>query len=252
MVAGSSLLAATFSLVARVGHPIGHINPRPCRKPRRKTMSNTSSPLTAGIYAKRFALYRAVVAAGFGLGAMKTMSARDGVAWSATLLIGKKVVIEASNGGFGGPDEVDVPFGKTAELTAAAREQAKQARTTLMALPEVQQFLQDFEISVISYGKKPKEEFEAEVAKIRASTLADTDERMGNLIATLAETKKLVAKAKRDASTKLVWAEKGHDFGTSTSVKVADTPANREMAMKKRPQSFEGFQGFLVDLVRDL
>lgn len=203
-------------------------------------------------YAKQIALYKAVLAAGFSLGPMKTFATDDGGAWSTSLLIGKKVIIEARNDGHGGPDDVRAPFGQTLEQTEAFRAQAKKAREKLIVIPEVQEFLHDFQVDVISYGNKPQAELDAEIAKIKAEPAKDTDDHMGNVIATLAETKKEIARIKRAASKKLMWAEKHHEFGTFTSVNCSDTPENRESAKKKWPESFEGFQGFLSDLVADL
>lgn len=203
-------------------------------------------------YAKQIALYKAVLAAGFSLGPMKTFETSDGGAWSTTLLIGKKVIIEARNDGHGGPDDVRAPYGQTPEQSEAFRAEAKKAREKLIAMPEIQAFLHDFQIDVISYGNKPQAELDAEIAKIKAEPAKDTDDHMGNVIATLAETKKEIARLKRAAAKKLMWAKKDHEFGMYTTVSCADTPANREAAKKKWPESFVDFQGFLPDLLAGL
>jgi hypothetical protein len=215
-------------------------------------MSNAIPTVIVGDHAKHFNLLRAALAAGFNVGAMKTFGTHDGVAWSTTLQVGKRVVIEARNDGNGGPDQINAPLGKTAAQIEAARAEAKAASERLAAIPEVMEFLRDHEIEVIAYGDKSKEELDAAIAKIRAEPVKVTEEHIGNVIATLAEVRKEAARIKRAAGKKLMWAKKDHKFGQSTSVNVPDTPANREMVIKKWPEAFEGFQGFLTDLVADL
>jgi hypothetical protein len=193
--------------------------------------------MTISHYKTAIALHRAVEGAGFTTGAIKQLETRRGVAWNVQLKCNGKAVALAFNDGVGGMSRLDPVVSKrtAAPNTAAAKALMLECMDKLFALPEVQAHLQAQEVECLP----------AKVFRFEEEPAAD-------LIATLADHKKTIAKLKLVASKKLAWAEANHELGSYVSVQGADTPALRSQVMARYPKDFEGFQGFLGDLLQGL
>ena len=216
--------------------------------------NNSKTVITAlsGGWLVNLAMYRAALAAGFTVSPIKPMSARDGVHWEATLSLNGKKVIVASNDGNGGPDWVEPVHSKSVQ-PADARAAADAAGAKLLALPEVHTYRLAFEVEVAKYEKDEalrKTKIESILAN---NVVPQREEPLGDVIAVLAEVRKAIPKLKKDCAASLQWAPVDAEFGTTMSVKgLLDTPAAREKVMAKWPEKFQGFQGFVSDLLAGL
>lgn len=217
------------------------------------TPATTPAPVTprSGGWLVDLGMYRAMLAAGFTVSPIKSMAGRDGVAWQATLSLNGKKVLTASNDGNGGEDWVEPIPVSDIEKLAGAREAMQAAIDKLGALPEVITFLKAYEISAFAYIDDAAER-KAKEDEMMAATLQINDERVGNLVGTMAEIRKTLPKLKKIAATGMNWADEGDDFGVFRTLKHADTPANRAALAAKKPERFAVIQGYLPDLIAGL
>lgn len=215
------------------------------------------------------ALFRAVVAAGFSLSNVQSVATDDGCCWSTVLCFQKKKVLRASNGGFGGPDEIcqlvkeGSPF---RDLEPAADYVDK-----LMDLPVVADFVRNYEVemeqSTWQYavnrvhaertdagGTQTVEEIRAELelaSKTKVETLlkspAQRDpETVAMVIGALTDIRQEIARMKRTCKTKLAWFKKGTSCTQYVSIAYPDTPANRLRVEAKYGAEMDGYVNDLI------
>ena len=210
------------------------------------------------------ALYRAVLAAGFGLANVQSMEGRDGYCWSTVLTFGKKKILRASNGGFGGPDEIEQMIdtkGSFRDLSAAREFVEK-----LMSIPEVVANVRDYEISLeegcwhyavdrvhkerIAAGSTETEEqtrevlkleSQAKVASLKNDPLKYDDETVARIISALSDIRSVIAKMRRTCKTSIAWFKKGTSDGSYVHIKCADTPENRTKIEGRYGADIDGY-----------
>lgn len=214
------------------------------------------------------AMFRAVMAAGFALSNVQSVATDDGSCWSTVLCFQKKKVLRASNGGFGGPDEICqlVTQGSFRDLAPAAEYVDK-----LMDLPVVRDFVRDYEVDMekscwhyavervhaertASGSKQTVEEVRTELeqaskAKIEAllSSPASRDpETVAMVIGALTDIRQDIARMKRTCKTKLAWFKKGTNGTEYLSINLPDTPANRQRAEAKYAAEMDGYVNDLI------
>jgi hypothetical protein len=204
-------------------------------------MSNTVNIIptpTPGEWTRELALLRAAIAAGFNCSGYRAVEVRTGIAWSVTLsYMGKKIAF-ASNSGSGGESMISLPPTTTVERAGRARQAMESGLDTLVSLAEVQAFL--------------KADHDAVDGIDEAAPVARTNDRMGNVIATLAETKLFVASIRRSTKGKLAMVPKGRKLGDYACWAAEDTLENRARVVRQNPDRFVGYEGFVNDLVAGL
>lgn len=221
---------------------------------------------------KDVALYRAVLAAGFGLSNVESVNTDDGACWSTVLTFEKKKVLRASNGGFGGPDEIEQLLDKGARMRDLSA--AKSIIEKLMAIPEVAANIREYEIELevdtweyavertnkerVAAGSSEtieetradlKKRSEEKVETLRSGPLQYDDETVARIIGALSDTRSNVSKMKRVCKTSIAWFKKGTSDGSYVSVKAVDTPATRARLEAKYGHEMDGY---IADLIAGL
>lgn len=188
---------------------------------------------------------RQLTQAGFTLTNSKSIAARDGLCWSAALAYGRTKIVTASNGGYGGPDELDY------------FEDKKLPRTALVAmlekfrnLPAVVEFAREQELQSLEFRKEfntlTAAQFEAEKGQIIAAVPRIDDEIIAAAIASMADIVTIEKKLKRECS-KFVCVVAKSDEHSYFKHQVQDTPFAREEIKSKLYKDNFGY--FIADLL---
>jgi hypothetical protein len=190
---------------------------------------------------------RAIKEAGFKIVTSKSVDTDDGACWEATLAHGTQKLVRASNGGFGGPDEIE--YLNSPKLSIAA---IGERLSVFFAIPEAQAMLKHAKVVglgfSLEFGTIIPAEFEAEKAKILANPVARTDDTVIEAIMAMCATNDVLKTAKRDVKSKLCAMLEGDDANeTWHTWKGADTPANRA-----KVQAHNKVDCFLADLIAGL
>ncbi|WP_432263263.1 hypothetical protein [Cupriavidus sp. TMH.W2] len=181
------------------------------------------------------ALYKGIVAAGFSLVKDRSVESHDGLCWNATLKHGQTEILQASNGGYGGPDEVHILLSAEDQKQGAL----KPFIDKLYGVSEVADSIRRQEIDSVNFRREHDigegTDFDAEIEAIKIAPLKRDEETIAGVIADFADAKKAVASLKRAVKTKICWIEKGPeaDSDSYTHVKMADNPENRAAVMKR-------------------
>lgn len=199
------------------------------------------------------AMYKAVLAAGFKLVNVEQMEVHDGLCWRSTLAHGKTKILEASNGGYGGMDEVSylINPGSIRE----GREAAQPFIDKLYALPEVEAFIRAEMVELLNISKKYSDDqsrdFDAEIEATKTASLSRDDETIARIVGQLSDTRSIVSRLKRAEKTRLSWIEKSPegDSDNTVGIKGGDTPANRAAVMKRYGDTIDVF---VADLIQGL
>ena len=215
------------------------------------------------------AMYRDVMGAGFALSKVQSVATDDGSCWSTVLTCDKRKVLRASNGGFGGPDEIEQLVskeGRFRDLTPAAPYIDR-----LMAVASVAQFVKNYDIEMeescwhYAVERVHKERAEAggnqtveqvreeleldskkKVEAIKNSPPKRDDETVAMVIGALTDIRSEIQRMKRTCKTKIAWFKKGTGGSEYVSVNIPDSPANRARAEKQYLPEMEGYVNDLV------
>lgn len=193
---------------------------------------------------KTFNIARAIQAAGFKIVGSKSIGTHDGVCWEATLAYGTQKLVHASNGGFGGDNEIR--YLETPKLSAAS---IRGHLETFFALPEVQEMLKDALVVglgfSLEFGSITQAKFDAKKPEILATAVTINDESVGDAIMAMCATNDVLKVAKRDVKTKLCAMLEGDDAKeTWHTWKAPDTPDTRV-----KVQAHNKVDCFLADLI---
>jgi hypothetical protein len=213
---------------------------------------------------KDLAMYCAVLAAGFGLSNIESVATHDGSCWSTVLTFEKKKVLRASNGGFGGPDEIEQLIDKEGRMRDLAV--AKPIIDKLMSIPEVASNVRDFEIDLevgtwhyaverthsarVAAGgaetleqtrESLKGESDGKVEQLQNGPLRYNDETVARIVGALTDIRSNVTKMRRVCKTGVAWFKKGAVDGTFVTVKVADSAAARARLEVRYGAEMDGY-----------
>lgn len=190
---------------------------------------------------------RAIADAGYGLTNSKAVSARDGLCWHAILTHGRIKVVTASNGGYGGPDELDMCTDQKASPAALVEllEQFKR-------LPQFLDYARDMELEGLNLRRQFERitdvEFEEESAKIRSTVPRVNDDTVAAVIGRMADISTFEKKAKRDCMTKIcVVTNVADQAHTYFAHKAEDNPVNRATVKAFYKDRFGYFLADLLD-----
>jgi hypothetical protein len=209
------------------------------------------------------------MAAGFSLSNVESVNTDDGTCWSTVLCCDKKKVLRASNGGYGGPDEIEQLVskeGRLRDLTPAAPYIDR-----LMAIASVAEYVRNYEIDIEQgcwhYAvervhkeraeaggsqtvEQVREELEVEskkkVESIKSSPPSRDDETVAMVIGALTDIRSEIARMKRTCKTKLAWFKKGTGGAEYVSVNIPDSTVNRARAEKQYAAQMDGYVNDLV------
>lgn len=215
------------------------------------------------------AMYRDVMAAGFSLSNVQSINTNDGTCWSTVLCYEKKKVLRASNGGFGGPDEIE----QLVSLHERRRDlsQATPYVDRLMAIASVAEFVKNQEIELeegcwhyavdrvhkegadaggTQTVEQVRQELEIESKKkvetIRNSPPPRDEETVAMVIGALTDIRAEIMRMKRTCKTKIAWFPKGKGGSEYVSVNLPDTPANRARVESRYAAEMDGYVNDLV------
>jgi hypothetical protein len=214
-------------------------------------------------------MFRDVMAAGFSLSNVQSVNTDDGSCWSTVLVCDKRKILRASNGGFGGPDEIQQLVTKDRGFRDLSPAAAQIDR--LMAVPSVAAFVKNYDIELeegcwhyaVERVHKEREqaggtqtieqvraELEAESKKkveaIKSSPAKRDDETVAMVIGALTDTRSEIQRMKRTCKTKLAWFKKGSGGSEYVSLSIPDSPANRARAESKYLAEMDGYVNDLV------
>lgn len=196
---------------------------------------------------KAFNIARAIKAAGFKIVGSKSINTDDGVCWEATLACGAQKLAHASNGGFGGEDEIRYLPSPKADL-----QQIRKRLQQFVDIPEAQEMLKHALIVgegySLEFGTITQAQFDAKKAEILASAVQLNDETVISAIMAMCATNDVLKVAKRDVKAKLCAMLEGDDAKeTWRTWKAPDTPQNRASI-----QAHNKVDCFLADLIHGL
>ncbi|CAN7631865.1 hypothetical protein [Massilia sp. LjRoot122] len=196
---------------------------------------------------KAFNIARAIKAAGFKIVGSRSIGTDDGACWEATLAYGTQKLAHASNGGFGGDDEIRYLQSPKADL-----QQIRKQLELFFAIPEAQDMLKDALIVgegySLQFGSITQAQFNAKKAEILANPVQLNDETVIAAIMAMCATNDVLKVAKRDVKSKLSAMLEGDDAKeTWHTWKGLDTPANRASV-----QAHHKVDCFLADLIDGL
>lgn len=196
---------------------------------------------------KAFHIDRAIKAAGFKIVGSKSINTDDGVCWEATLAYGTLKLAKASNGGFGGEDEIGYLQSPKADL-----QQIRKHLQQFVDIPEAQEMLKHALIVgegySLEFGTITQAQFDAKKAEILANAVQLNDETVIAAIMAMCATNDVLKVAKRDVKTKLCAMLEGDDAKeTWHTWKAPDTPQYRASV-----QAHNKVDCFLADLIHGL
>lgn len=196
---------------------------------------------------RAFNIARAINAAGFKIVGSKSVNTHDGACWEATLAFGTQKLAHASNGGFGGDNEIR--YLETPKLSAAA---IRGHLDKFFALPEAQEMLKDALVVglgfSLEFGTITQAEFDAKKPEILATTVTISDESVCDAIMAMCATNDVLKVAKRDVKSKLCAMLEGDDAKeTWHTWKAPDKPDTRA-----KVQAHNKVDCFLADLIAGL
>lgn len=196
---------------------------------------------------KAFNIARAIKAAGFKIVGSRSINTDDGVCWEATLACGAQKLAHASNGGFGGEDEIRYLPSPKADL-----QQIRKRLQQFVDIPEAQEMLKHALIVgegySLEFGTITQAQFDAKKAEILASAVQLNDETVISAIMAMCATNDVLKVAKRDVKAKLCAMLEGDDAKeTWRTWKAPDTPQNRASI-----QAHNKVDCFLADLIHGL
>lgn len=191
-------------------------------------------------------LYKAFLAAGFSLAKLRSVSTHDGACWTATLKKGKVEILRVSNGGYGGPDELESLLTNKEELARYVSE--------LYAVPEIAEVARDHAIFLLELGKKyPNEgetrDFDAEIEAAKSAPVAPNDTLTEVVIGRLTDEKNTVDRLKRAAKTKILMLEKceAGDSDSYVEFRAPPTAQNRADVNKRYAATLDVIINDLID-----
>ena len=186
--------------------------------------------------------------AGFTLTNSKSIGTDDGSCWHATLTSGKQPLVEVSNGGYGGPDDLRYAAGANQPNSPVGKLLAN-----FKALPAVQENVKQIKIDHArmcqATDKLSDEELAKQIEEIAGSTVEVSEEDLGMVVGWMADVYQTVKSMKRQVKSKVIIIEADNFDGSYVSYKAADTPAIREKikGIHKKPIAC-----FAADLIAQL
>ncbi|MCU6502271.1 hypothetical protein LPN04_31200 [Rugamonas sp. A1-17] len=190
---------------------------------------------------------RAFTLAGFSLANSQSMAAHDGLCWSAALAYGRTKIVTASNGGYGGPDELDFFEDKKLPRTALVEILEK-----FRNLPPVVEFARGQEIESMGFRKEfnklTEAQYEIEKAEINSAAPSIDNEVIAAVIGRMADIVTIEKKLKRQCSKWVCVVTKSDEHSDSYFThKVQDTPFAREKIKNEIYKDDFGY--FIADLL---
>lgn len=186
--------------------------------------------------------------AGFTLTKSNSIGTDDGSCWNATLTWDKQPLVEVSNGGYGGPDDVRYAVGANLPDSTVGQLLAK-----FRALPAVQQHVKEYKIDFARLCQKidklSEEELAKKIEQIADSTVDVSEEDLGMVVGWMADVYQTVKSMKRQVKSKVIVIEADDVEGNYVMYKAADTPANRE---KIKGLHTKPIASFAADLIAQL
>ena len=193
-------------------------------------------------------LYRAFLAAGFSLSKLRSVPTADGSCWNTTLKKGKTEILRVSNGGFGGPDELESLLNGEGELTRYVNE--------LYAVPEIAALVRDHVVFLLELEKKyPKEgetrDIDAEIEAAKKSQPQPNEDATCVVIGQLSDIKQTIDSLKRRAKGKILMLEKC-EAGDSDTYLIISAQLTAESRAQLNKRYAETLDVILNDLIEGL